>query len=50
MIMERPMPNTRLPFDHSAPKRATDVSLDSDLLEQAEALGINVSFHGPQPG
>ncbi len=37
------MPDTRLPFDVSAPKRATNVSLNSDLLEQAKALGINVS-------
>jgi len=37
------MPDTRLPFDASAPKRATNVSLNSDLLEQAKALGINVS-------
>ncbi|CBS90314.1 conserved protein of unknown function (plasmid) [Azospirillum lipoferum 4B] len=43
MAMERPMPDTRLPFDASAPKRATNVSLNSDLLEQAKALGINVS-------
>lgn len=37
------MPDTRLAFDASAPKRATNVSLNSDLLEQAKALGINVS-------
>jgi antitoxin CcdA len=37
------MPNTRLPFDPSAPKRAAKVSLDSDLLEQAKTLDINVS-------
>lgn len=37
------MPDTRLPFDPSAPRRATNVSLNSDLLEQAKALGINVS-------
>ena len=37
------MPDTRLTFDASAPKRATNVSLNSDLLEQAKALGINVS-------
>lgn len=43
MIMGEPMPDTRLPFDASAPKRATNVSLNSDLLEQAKALGINVS-------
>lgn len=37
------MPDTRLSFDVSAPKRATNVSLNSDLLEQAKALGVNVS-------
>jgi len=37
------MPDARLSFDASAPKRATNVSLNSDLLEQAKALGINVS-------
>jgi antitoxin CcdA len=37
------MPDARLPFDASAPKRATNVSLNSDLLEQAKTLGINVS-------
>ncbi|MBP2299344.1 type II toxin-antitoxin system CcdA family antitoxin [Azospirillum picis] len=37
------MPDTRLPFDASAPKRATNVSINSDLLEQARAMGINVS-------
>ncbi|RJF79334.1 post-segregation antitoxin CcdA [Azospirillum cavernae] len=37
------MPDTRLSFDASAPKRATNVSLNSDLLEQAKALGVNVS-------
>jgi antitoxin CcdA len=37
------MPDTRPPFDASAPKRATNVSLNSDLLEQAKALGVNVS-------
>ncbi|CAO3419711.1 type II toxin-antitoxin system CcdA family antitoxin [Azospirillum doebereinerae] len=37
------MLGARLSFDASAPKRATNVSLDSDLLEQAKALGINVS-------
>jgi len=43
MDMEGLMPDTRLPFDPSAPRRATNVSLNSDLLEQAKALGINVS-------
>jgi antitoxin CcdA len=43
MAMEKPMPDIRLSFDSSAPKRATNVSLNSDLLEQTEALGINVS-------
>lgn len=37
------MPSVRLRFDVSAPKRATNVSLNSDLLEQAKSLGINVS-------
>lgn len=37
------MPVPRLPFDASAPKWATNVSLNSDLLEQARALGVNVS-------
>lgn len=37
------MPDTRLRYDGSAPKRATNVSLNSELLEQAKALGINVS-------
>jgi antitoxin CcdA len=37
------MPDARFPFDASAPKRATNVSLNSDLLEQAKTLGINVS-------
>jgi antitoxin CcdA len=37
------MPDTRPPFDASAPKRVANVSLNSDLLEQAKALGVNVS-------
>ena len=37
------MPDMRIQFDASAPKRATNVSLNSDLLEQAKALRINVS-------
>jgi len=31
------------PFDFSAPKRATNLSINSDLLKQARAIGINVS-------
>jgi antitoxin CcdA len=42
-FVEKLVPNTRLPFDPAAPKRATNVSLNSDLLEQAKALGINLS-------
>lgn len=41
--MEKPMPDIRRQFDASAPKRPTNVSLNSDLLEQAKTLGINVS-------
>ena len=37
------MPDARFPLDASAPKRATNVSLNSDLLEQAKTFGINVS-------
>jgi antitoxin CcdA len=37
------MPDTRLSYDVAAPKRATNVSLNSDLLAQAKALGLNVS-------
>ncbi len=37
------MPDTRLPFDASAPKHSTSVSLNSDLLAQAKALGIDVA-------
>lgn len=37
------MAGERYSFDMSAPRRATNVSLNSDLLEQAKALGINVS-------
>ncbi|HEY0832319.1 MAG TPA: type II toxin-antitoxin system CcdA family antitoxin [Azospirillum sp.] len=36
------MPDT-IPYDIEAPKRPTNVSLNSDLLEQARALGINLS-------
>jgi antitoxin CcdA len=43
IIMESSMPNTCVPFDPAAPKRATNVSLSSDLPEQAKRLGINVS-------
>lgn len=37
------MPDTRLPFDASAPKRAINVSFNRDLSEQAKANGVNVS-------
>ncbi|TWA71318.1 antitoxin CcdA [Azospirillum brasilense] len=37
------MPDTRLPFDDSAPKHATSVRLNSDLLAQAKVLGIDVA-------
>ena len=30
-------------FDASAPKRPTNVTVNSDLLRQAKALGINLS-------
>lgn len=30
-------------YDRSAPKRATNLTANSDLLSQAKALGINVS-------
>ena len=30
-------------YDLSAPKKATNVSVNSDLLRQAKALGVNVS-------
>lgn len=30
-------------FDPSAPKKATNLSINSDLLAQAKALGINLS-------
>ncbi|HYD70589.1 type II toxin-antitoxin system CcdA family antitoxin [Azospirillum sp.] len=36
------MPDT-LSYDVEAPKRPTNVSLNSDLLEQARTLGINIS-------
>ena len=32
-----------LTFDKSSPKRATNLSFNSDLLVQARALGINLS-------
>ena len=32
-----------LDYDHAAPKRATNVSLNVDLLAKARELGINVS-------
>ncbi|WP_299311153.1 type II toxin-antitoxin system CcdA family antitoxin [uncultured Halomonas sp.] len=31
------------PYDTQAPKRATNVSINSDLLQQAQRLGINLS-------
>lgn len=34
--------DTRL-FNHSAPKKATNLSINSDLLAQAKELGINLS-------
>lgn len=37
------MSGRHLSFDQAAPKRATNVSLNSDLLDQARTLGINVS-------
>ena len=30
-------------YDHSAPKKATNLSLNSDLLKKAKALKINLS-------
>lgn len=30
-------------YDRTAPKKATNLSLNSDLLRQAKALGINLS-------
>jgi len=30
-------------YDRSAPKKATNVSINADLLQQAKALGINLS-------
>ncbi|PWV68838.1 type II toxin-antitoxin system CcdA family antitoxin [Halomonas sp. A11-A] len=32
-----------LPYDTQAPKKATNVSINSDLLQQARRLGINLS-------
>jgi antitoxin CcdA len=32
-----------LEFDRGAPKRATNLSFNSDLLRRAKALGINLS-------
>ena len=32
-----------LDYDHTAPKRATNVSLNTDLLAKARDLGINIS-------
>lgn len=31
------------PYDTQAPKKATNVSINSDLLQQARRLGINLS-------
>ena len=31
------------PFDESAPKKAVNVSINSDLLARARALGLNLS-------
>jgi antitoxin CcdA len=31
------------PYDLSAPKKATNLSVNSDLLQKAKALGINLS-------
>jgi antitoxin CcdA len=33
----------QLVFDQYAPKRATNLSLNSDLLKQAKDIGINIS-------
>ncbi len=33
----------QLAFDTQAPKRATNLSINSDLLKQAKAMGINIS-------
>jgi antitoxin CcdA len=33
----------QLAFDIQAPKRATNLSINSDLLRQAKELGINIS-------
>lgn len=35
--------STQAPFDISAPKKATNVSINTDLLQQAKALKINLS-------
>lgn len=37
------MPDTRIPYDESAPRRPTNVTLNVELLEQARELGINLS-------
>ena len=31
------------PYDASAPKKATNLTVNSDLLSQAKSLGINIS-------
>ncbi len=33
----------QLTFDIQAPKRATNLSINSDLLKQAKEIGINIS-------
>ena len=37
------MPDTRLPYDENAPRRATNITLNVELVEQARELGINLS-------
>ncbi len=37
------MPDARQTFDRDAPKKATNLSINSDLLKQARALSINCS-------
>ncbi|UNK80262.1 type II toxin-antitoxin system CcdA family antitoxin [Sphingopyxis granuli] len=39
--MNRPIQFSRAPFD--GPKKATNVSLNADLVDEAKRLGINVS-------
>lgn len=33
----------RMTYDHSAPKKATNLSVNQDLLRQARDLGLNLS-------